>query len=165
MLEAKPKIEGAKKFRMPARATAPLKEFSAKVLGLESHTFEIRNTKYAPKYNKTVDDIVNHIQKEYKVRAATAKAIKALSHPTLHIPGYPTAKNGATAVSPGDVLIWQQDVDTAEKQIVQLMEKGKHAYTFVVGKCSSDLMSKLKGSNPFVKANNEQDIIQLLLII
>ena len=66
MLEAKPKIEGAKKFRMPARATAPLKEFSAKVLGLESHTFDIGNAKYVAKYKKTVDTIVNHTRRNIK---------------------------------------------------------------------------------------------------
>jgi hypothetical protein len=44
MSEAKPKIEGAKKFRRPMRAAGQLikKEFVTKVLGLESHTFDWR---------------------------------------------------------------------------------------------------------------------------
>jgi hypothetical protein len=52
MSEAKPKIEGAKKFRRPMRAAGQptKKEFVMKVLGLESHTFDIGNTKYAAKY-------------------------------------------------------------------------------------------------------------------
>jgi len=45
--EAKPNIEGAKKFRRPTRAAGPTKkEFVTKVLGLESHTpltLETRN--------------------------------------------------------------------------------------------------------------------------
>jgi hypothetical protein len=42
MSEAKPKIEGAKKFRRPARAAGPTKkEFVTKVLGLKSHTSDI----------------------------------------------------------------------------------------------------------------------------
>ncbi len=42
------------------------KEFLTKVLELESHTFNIGNTKYAAMYQKTVDAIANNIQKEYK---------------------------------------------------------------------------------------------------
>ena len=46
----KPKIEGARKYRKPNRAVGPIKkEFSTKVLGLESHTFDIGNAKYAAK--------------------------------------------------------------------------------------------------------------------
>ena len=96
MSEAKPKIEGAKKFRRPMRAAGQptKKEFVTKVLGLESHTFDIGNTKYAAKYKKTVDAIANYIQREYKGGANIAKAIKELSLPTLQVPGYPKAKAG-----------------------------------------------------------------------
>jgi hypothetical protein len=44
------------------------------VLGLESHTFEIGNAKYAQ---------ANHIQKEYKGRLISTKAIRELSLPDL----------------------------------------------------------------------------------
>jgi hypothetical protein len=85
MLEATPKIEGAKKFRRPMRAAGQptKKEFVMKVLGLESHTFNIGNAKYAAKYKKTVDAIANYMQREYKGGADITKAIKALSFPTL----------------------------------------------------------------------------------
>jgi hypothetical protein len=107
MSEAKPKIEGAKKFCRPMRAAGqPIKkEFVTKVLGLESHTFDIGNAKYASKYKKTVDAIANYIQRKYKGGADIAKAIKALSLPTLQVPGYPKAKAGETAVDPGDVYV------------------------------------------------------------
>jgi hypothetical protein len=76
MLEAKPKIEGAKKFHRCARAAGPTRiEFVTEVLGLESHTFDIGNTKYGAKYKKMVDAIANHIQREYNGRAEIAKAI------------------------------------------------------------------------------------------
>jgi hypothetical protein len=39
------------------------KEFLPKVLGLESHTFNIGNAKYAAEYQKTVDAIANKISK------------------------------------------------------------------------------------------------------
>jgi hypothetical protein len=78
MLEAKPKIEGTKKYRRPARAAGPIKkEFVTKVLGLKSHTFDIGNTKYVAKYKKTANATVNNIQREfYKGRDNIAKAIK-----------------------------------------------------------------------------------------
>ncbi len=65
MSEAKPKIEGAKKFRRPMRAPRQptKKEFVMKVLGLKSHTFDIGNVKYAAKYKKTVDAIANYTQR------------------------------------------------------------------------------------------------------
>ena len=119
MSEAKPKIEGAKKFCLPMRAAGQpaKKEFVTKVLGIESHTFDIKNTKYVAKYKKTVDAIANYIQREYTGGTNIAKAIKALSLPTLQVPGYPKAKAGETAVDPGDVYIWQQDNAAVKKQI------------------------------------------------
>jgi hypothetical protein len=79
MSEAKPKIEGAKTFRRPARAAGlTKKEFVTEVLGLKSHTFDIGNAKYAAKYKKPVDAIANHIQREYNSGADIAKAIKEL---------------------------------------------------------------------------------------
>jgi hypothetical protein len=166
MSEATPKIEGAKKFRRSTKAARPIKkEFVTKVLGLEGHTFDIGNTKYVAKYKKTVYAIANYIQREYKGGADIVKAIKALSLPTLQVPGYPKAKAGETAVNPGDIYIWQQDVATVKKQIIQLEEDKKHAYALVIGQCSPDLDSKLQGSTAFVQAEADQDVVQLLLVI
>jgi hypothetical protein len=90
MTETKSKIEGKRHPRKPARNVGPArKEFITKVLGLESHTFDIGNTKYAAKYQKTVDAIANHIQKEYKGGPEIAKAIRDLSLPTIASPEYP----------------------------------------------------------------------------
>ncbi len=74
MTETKPKIEGKRHSRRLARNAEPArKEFLTKVLGLESHTFDIGNAKYAAKYQKTVDTIANHIQNEYKGRPELAR--------------------------------------------------------------------------------------------
>jgi hypothetical protein len=136
MSEAKPKIEGAKKFRRPMRATGQptKKEFVTKVLGLGSHTFDIENVKYAAKYKKTVDAVANYIQREYKGGADIAKAIKELSLPTPQVPGYPKAKAGETVVNPGDVYIWQQDVAAVKKQIVQLKERVRARHRAVLAR-------------------------------
>jgi len=154
MSEAKPKIEGAKKFRRAMRAAGQptKKEFVTKVLGLESYTFDIGNTKYTAKYKKTVDEIANYIQREYKGGADIAKAIKELSLPTLQVPGYPKAKAGETVVDPGDVYIWQHDVVAVKKQIIQLEENKKCVYALVIGQCLPDLDIKLQRSAVFVQA-------------
>ncbi len=87
MTETKPKIEGKHHSRSPARnAGLARKEFLFKVLGLESHTLDIGNAKYAAKYQKTKDAIANHIQKEYKRGPEIAKAFRDLSLPTIAIP-------------------------------------------------------------------------------
>jgi hypothetical protein len=54
-----PKIEGKKNFnRKPARhAGLAKKDFVSKVVGLESHTFDVGEAKYAAKYQKSVDAI------------------------------------------------------------------------------------------------------------
>ena len=102
MSKAKPKFEGAKKFRRPPRAAGPTKkEFVTKILGLKSHTFDIGNAKYAAKYKKTVDAIANHTQREYKGGADIVKAIKELSLPTLRVPGYPMQRLGRPLSTPG----------------------------------------------------------------
>jgi hypothetical protein len=93
------------------------------------------------------------------------KAIKELSLPTLQVLGYPTAKAGVTVVNPGEIFLWQQGVAAVKKQIVQLEDNKKHAYALVIGQCSPDLDSKLKGSAAFAQANADQDDVQLLLVI
>ena len=83
---------------MRAAGTPIKKKFITKVLGLESHTFDIGNAKYTAKYKRTIDAIANHIQREHKGRADISKAIKALSLPTLQVPGYLKTKAGESTV-------------------------------------------------------------------
>ena len=78
MTHAKPKIEEKRPHRRHARSGAHArKEFVLMVVGLETHTFNISNAKYAVKYQKSVDAIANHIQKEYKGGPEIAKAVHA----------------------------------------------------------------------------------------
>ena len=160
MSEAKPKIEGARKYCRPTRNVGPIKkEFSMKVLGIESHTSDIGNAKYMAKYKKTVNSIANYIQREYKCGANIAKAIKEFSLPSLQILGFPKARTGETFLDPGDIYLWQQDAAAVKKQIVQLEENKKRTYALVIGQCLPDLNSKLQGSAAFVQAEADKDIV------
>jgi hypothetical protein len=75
-----PKVKGGGKrnFRKGAgaRNVGPTrKEYMTEVVGLESHTFNIGHAKFAAKYQKTVEAIANHIQKDYKGGPEIAKAL------------------------------------------------------------------------------------------
>ncbi len=80
MLVLPPKVEGGGKcnFRKGAgtrNVGLTRKEYVTKVVGLESHTFNIGHAKFAAKYQKTVEAIANHIQKDYKGGPDIAKAL------------------------------------------------------------------------------------------
>ena len=173
MMDAKPKIEGKRPAQRSGRSGAPArKEFVSNVVGLETHTFDIGNEKYAAKYQQSVDTIANHIQKEYKGRPEIAKAIRDMSLPTITIPTYPTPSASGSPIDPGEVFLWQQDVTKAKKRKALLEENKtlleenkKRAYTFILGQCSPDLESKIKGTDAYTQADGNQDVVQLLKII
>jgi hypothetical protein len=77
MTENKPKIERKRRFcgRFARNKGPTKKEFIKKVVGLETHTFDIQNVKYMEKFQKLVDAIANHVEKEYKGGPEIAKAI------------------------------------------------------------------------------------------
>ena len=111
-----------------------------KVVGLESHTFDIGHAKFAAKYQKTVEAIANHIQKDYKGGPDIAKALRDLSLPVISIPNYPTRTGGV--VDPGTEYLWKEDVKEAKRKIALLDENKKRAYAVVVKQCSPELVSK-----------------------
>ena len=65
MFESKLKVEGRPRYpkRSARNVGRTRKGFVAKVVGLETLSFDVGNTKYAAKYQKSVDAIANHIQK------------------------------------------------------------------------------------------------------
>jgi hypothetical protein len=94
-----PKVEGGRKRNFQkgagARNAGPTrKEYMTKVVGLESHTFDIGHAKFAAKYQKTVEAIANHIQKDYKGGPDIVKALRDLSLPVMSILNYPTETGG-----------------------------------------------------------------------
>ncbi len=161
-----PKIEGKKNFNRKSARHAGLakKEFVSKVVGLESHTFDVGEAKYAAKYQKLVDAIANHIQKDYKGGPEIAHAIRDLELPVIDVPAYPVPTAGA-ALDPGAEYLWRHDITEAKKRITQLAENLKRAYALVIGQCSEDLLGKIKGSTDYPAADTDQDAVKLLLII
>ncbi len=94
-----PKVEGGGKrnFQKGAsvRNVGPTrKEYVTMVVGLERHTFDIGHAKFAAKYQKTIEAIANHIQKDYKGGPEIATALQDLSLPVIDIPNYPTGIDG-----------------------------------------------------------------------
>jgi hypothetical protein len=134
-------------------------------VGLETHTFDIGNAKYAAKYQKSADTITNHIQKEYKGGPEITKAIRDMSLPMIAIPAYPTPSASGSPIDPGEVFLWQQVVTEAKKRKALLEENKKRAYALILGQCSPDLESKIKGADAYTQADGDQDVVQLLKII
>jgi hypothetical protein len=62
--QQKPKIEGRRPRRPSRNVGLTKKEFVSMVVGLESHTFDVGNTKYAAKFQKLLDAIATHIQRD-----------------------------------------------------------------------------------------------------
>jgi hypothetical protein len=143
-----PKVEGGGKrnFRKGAgaRNVGPTrKEYMTKVVGLESHTLDIGNSKFAAKYQKTVEAIANHIQKDYKGGPDIAKALRDLSLPVISIPNYPTGTGGV--VDPGTEYLWKNDVKEAEEDRPPLREQ-ETRMRFSHRATSLKLVSKIRGS-------------------
>jgi hypothetical protein len=69
------------------------------------------------------------------------------------------------AINPGEVFLWQQDVTKAKKRITLLAKNKKRPYTLVLGQCSPELGSRIKGTNSYIQAACNHDVVQLLLII
>ncbi len=97
-----------------------------------------------------MDAIANYIQKEYKGGPEIAKAIRDLSLPTTTIPKYSRPSLTTAAINPGEAFLWQQDVFKAKKRIAPLAKNKKHVYALVLGQCSPELTSKIKGADLYV---------------
>ena len=155
--EQKPKVEG-KKARRPTRAYK--KEFVTTTVGLEEDTFDIGHPKYAAKYERSVDAISRHVQKEYKSGADVALAMRELIAPTVTMPTYPADPNNQEAIQ-----IWKEELREKRTQSLQIDESKKRAYALVMGQCSPDLVSKIRGASTYANVNASQDVVELLRLI
>jgi hypothetical protein len=152
--------------RRPPRSLGPVKkEYTTKIVGLKTDTFDIGNAKYAAKFQKSLEAIAMYVQREYKGGPDIAKAIKELAAPTFLPPTYPTPKGNPPTIDPGELYIWQQKIQVTEKRANLLEENTKRAYALVLGQISPELVSKVKTSNKYAIAEANQDVVKLLLII
>jgi hypothetical protein len=159
--QQKPKVEG-KRLCKTFRPTK--KEHTTKVVGLESHTFDIGAFKYAAKYKKLLEVIANYVQREYKGGPEIATAIRELKMRMLNLPPYLVGTMGSPP-DQGGIFFWKQDVQDMKKKLSLLEENKKRTYALVMGQCSPKLESKIQGSTGYKAANKDQDVVALLLII
>ena len=155
--EQKPKVEG-KKARRPTRAYK--KEFTTTLVRLEEDTFDIGHPKYAAKYERSVNAIARHVQKDYKSGADVALAMRELVAPTATMPTFPADPNDQEAIQ-----IWKEELCEKQTQNLHIEESKKRAYALVMGQCPPDLVSKIRGASTYATVNASQDVIELLRLI
>mgnify|MGYP006166379963 FL=1 len=155
--EQKPKVEGKK----PHRAARPQrKEFTSEVVGLTTHTFNIGHPKYAAQYERSVDAIARYVQEQYKSGADVALAMRELVAPSVTMPVFPADPNDQEALQ-----IWKEELREKRTQSVQIEESKKRAYALVMGQCSPDLVSKIRGSGTYTTVNASHDVVELLRLV
>jgi hypothetical protein len=79
--------------------------------------------------------------------------------PTIVALNYPTPV-ARMVINKGVKYIWQQEV-----QEVLLNKNKKQVYALVFGQCLPELISKIQDMGAYIQANQDQDVIQLLVII
>ncbi len=158
------KVEG-KKAQKPTNRSGPIrKEYTSKLVGLESHLFDIGNAKYTATFQKSMDAIAIHIQCEDTGGPDIAKAIRDLVFPSVSLPPYPTGSSG-NPPDPGEIYLWQQSITKTNKRKLLIEENKKRAYGLVFGQCLPKLISKIKSSDSFASGDIDQDVVQLLFIV
>jgi hypothetical protein len=141
------------------------KDFTTKIVGLENDTFDVGNAKFAAKFQKLLEAIAIHIQREYKGGLDIAKGIRDLVLPTFTPPTYPLPEGSPPAVDEGKKYMWQQQAQATKKRKNLLEENTKRAYALVIAQSLPDLISKVKTLYKYGQADADQDVVQLLLII
>ena len=135
-------------------------EHKTKVTGLKEDTYDIGEAKFAAKFQKSTENIALYVQREYTDGASLAHDMKLMRATPIALPQPPNA-----GTSDLDAFIWKEEYKEAKKKKVALEENNKKAFALVYGQCSPKLISKIKGSNLWQKADKDQDIVQLLIII
>jgi hypothetical protein len=100
--------------------TGPVrKEYTSKVVGLESHTFDLGNAKYAAEFQKLIDVIAIYEQRKYKGGPDIVKSIRDLILPIVTLPAYPVGTNG-NPPDPGEIYLWGQSIIKSNKHRLQV---------------------------------------------
>jgi hypothetical protein len=86
--------------------------------------------------------------------------MRELVAPTVTMPTYPADPNDQEAIQ-----IWKEELREKRTQSLQIEESKKRAYALVMGQCSPDLVSKIRGASTYASVNASQDVIELLRLI
>jgi hypothetical protein len=110
--------------------------------------------------------IARYIQQKYKSGAEIAQAMCDLVLPTITmLPRFPTPATPGDPVDQEALYIWKEETQEKKTQAIQIEESKKRAYALVLGQCSPELESKIKGATNYSMINTLQDIVELLQLI
>ncbi len=76
------------------------------------------------------------------------------------MPTFPSDANNQEALQ-----IWKEELREKRTQSLQIEESKKRAYALVMGQCSPELVSKIRGSSTYSAVNGSQDVVELLRLI
>ena len=75
------------------------------MVGLTTHTFNVRHPKYAVQYERSVDAIARYVQEQYKSGADVTLAMRELVAPSVTMPVFPADPNDQEALQ-----IWKEEL-------------------------------------------------------
>ena len=173
-------------------AAATTKKFSAPTQGLEDVYFTWGTAKDAAKFEETVSALARHVGTQpWKHSLLASKAMSSLSEPVIAEPDRPvreywtdgtqTAKtnNAVSDDTPPVPLVpvkedWDHDIDVDDyKSKRKSFRERKEAweenrakcYYLVLSHCPKELETELRNSSKWTAAEEEQDVIALLLMV
>jgi hypothetical protein len=164
-----PKVEGQQSgkktfHRQGNKTTVNKKEFVSTNIGVETFTFDVGHTKYAAKYQQSIEGLALHIQSTYTNGSSIAKSIRELKLVVINVDDYPVGPGGGVP-DQRQIHLWQQIINVQVKEQRVLAENVKKAYALILGQCSPMLSSKIKGSDKYTDASKDSDVVKLLKII
>jgi hypothetical protein len=165
--KTKPKVEGGRNCchrrsynGSNGMSTATKTKFKTKITSLKEDTYNIGEAKFAAKFQKSTKNIALYVQRKYTDGASLAHDMKLMRATSIALP---QPLNSGTSDS--DMFIWKEEYKEAKKKKIVLEENNKKAFYLVYGQCLPKLIIKIKGSSLWEKADKDQDVVQLLIII
>jgi hypothetical protein len=128
--------------------------YKSKIAELEDEVFDIGAASDPAQFSKSLKNIENYIQMNYKTCDGIVKAIQQLKHPTLNYPKQPTRAKYTNASGNIDKNEFEM-AKFARKEDYKGMKYRKDKYkdnisntwALVYGQCSHELKNKPKGTS------------------
>ena len=126
---------------------------------------------HAARFNKTLEEIANHVQK--KCNRDVAKMIEDVERPVFEFPARPLPKtilnsNGTITqekVDEMDIYVWKKDYKLIHSKKAEFIEKEKCILPIILDQCSPSLRSQLEGMKTFEEAYEKNDIVEVLKLL